>query len=50
MSIESNIDKFLEFFGVFERQIEKRKISDQITDRRDRIALFAIYLIRCQEE
>ena len=50
MSVESHIDEFLNLFKKFEKGIEKRKMSEQITDRRDRIALFAVYLIHCQEE
>ena len=49
MTIEDHMDKFLDIFEKFEKCIEKRPIPIQIADRRNRIALFGIYMITHQE-
>lgn len=58
MTIENHMNKFLDIFGKFEDCIEERQKSEQaenqhnriaLTNRRNRIALFGIYMITHQE-
>lgn len=50
MSAESHIDAFLDLFGKFEKEITRRGVSGVIPERRDRIALFGIYMVTRRDE
>ena len=50
MSVEDHMDKFLDLFEKFESCAEKRRIRERVTDRRNVISLFGIYLVTRKDE
>ena len=50
MSVEDHMNKFLDLFEKFESCAEKRPIRERVTDRRNVISLFGIYMVTHREE
>lgn len=50
MSVKDRMNTFLDLFGEFEECIDARQTPEQVTDRRNRISLFGIYMVTHREE